>query len=385
MKIGLVLDDGLDAPDGVQQYILTVGTWLSKQGHEVHYLVGQTVRDDIKNLHSLSKNVDVRFNRNRLSIPVSASGARLDVLLQEQKFDVLHVQLPYSPQLAGKMLRRVSDKTAVVGTFHILPYGRLQSFGSRVLAKIVSKTLARFDTIVAVSTAARDFAKSRMGIEASVLPNAVNLAAFSEGKKLKQFDDGRQNVVFLGRLVERKGAMQLLQAVAVLYKRGDFRNRRLIIAGHGPQRPKLDAFIAKHNLQDSVVMAGWLTEADKPNYLKTATVAVLPSMSGESFGIVLVEAIASGAGVVLAGDNPGYRYVMDNNEQTLVDPLDTKEFANKLQKLLDNESLRKSLRDQQIAHIESYDIGVVGPQLEKLYRLAIAKRNHYSDNDTHEQ
>lgn len=77
MKIGFVLDDGLDSPDGVQQYILTLGTWLEKQGHEVHFLVGQTERTDISNVHVLARNIGVRFNHNRLTIPLPANHGRI--------------------------------------------------------------------------------------------------------------------------------------------------------------------------------------------------------------------------------------------------------------------------------------------------------------------
>ena len=104
MKIGLVLDDTLDTPDGVQQYVLQVGAWLTDQGHEVHYLVGQTARTDIPNLHSLSRNLKVRFNGNRMSMPLPASRRKLRAFLQEMQFDVLHVQVPYSPFMAGRLL-----------------------------------------------------------------------------------------------------------------------------------------------------------------------------------------------------------------------------------------------------------------------------------------
>src|SRR4051812_47082988 len=91
-KIGFVLDDGLDKPDGVQQYILTLGAWLSEQGHEVHYLVGQTNRTDIKNVHSLSKNIRVQFNGNRMSIPLPTSSRKLRSFLRAEHFDILHIQ-----------------------------------------------------------------------------------------------------------------------------------------------------------------------------------------------------------------------------------------------------------------------------------------------------
>src|ERR1039458_1701699 len=96
LKVALVLDDGLDKPDGVQQYVLSVGRWLSAQCHEVHYLVGQTARTDVTNTHSLSRNIRVSSNGNRLTIPLPTSRKKLGKLLEDEQFDVLHVQTPYT-------------------------------------------------------------------------------------------------------------------------------------------------------------------------------------------------------------------------------------------------------------------------------------------------
>src|ERR1039458_8447904 len=104
LKVGFVLDDSLDKTDGVQQYILSLGSWLKQQGHDVHYLVGETVRTDIPNVHSLSRNINARFNSNRMSTPLPASPARIRKLLEDVQFDVLHVQIPYSPFLAQQII-----------------------------------------------------------------------------------------------------------------------------------------------------------------------------------------------------------------------------------------------------------------------------------------
>jgi phosphatidylinositol alpha-mannosyltransferase len=157
LTIGFVLDDSLDSTDGVQQYVLTLGVWLTEQGHTVHYLVGETKRTDVPNIHSLSRNVRVKFNQNRLSIPRFAPKSALRQLFQEVDFDVLHVQMPYSPMLAARVIALAPAKTAVVGTFHILPAGGLQASASRLLGVIERKSLRRFSSIVSVSEPARQF------------------------------------------------------------------------------------------------------------------------------------------------------------------------------------------------------------------------------------
>ncbi|MEJ0073018.1 MAG: glycosyltransferase family 4 protein [Candidatus Saccharibacteria bacterium] len=159
MKIGLVLDDTLDTPDGVQQYVLLVGGWLSEQGHDVRYLVGNTTRTDLKGVHSLSRNLKVKFNGNRMSMPLPSSKRRLRAFLQREQFDVLHVQVPYSPLLAGRLLAVAPSSTAVIGTFHILPYTRLVTLANRLLAVLNRRSGRRFDRMLAVSAPAAAFAK----------------------------------------------------------------------------------------------------------------------------------------------------------------------------------------------------------------------------------
>ena len=374
VKIGFVLDDGLDPPDGVQQYVLTLGRWFVKQGHDVHYLVGQTSRSDIPQVHSLAKNVKVSFNGNKMTIPLGVSVNRIRQILKDQQFDVLHVQMPYSPQFAGRVIAAADDSTAVIGTFHILPYGRLQAWGAKILKLLINKSLQRFDAIVAVSGAAQEFASKAMNIDSTIVPNAVDLVNFKAGKKIDKYDDSKQNIIFLGRLVERKGCMQLLKAYELLRNQGNANDTRLIIAGDGPDRTKIENFIKQNNLTDHVVMVGWLSEDEKPDYLKTADIAVMPSLSGESFGIVLVEAIASGAGVVVGGDNPGYRFVLNNESRVLVDPYNTQSFVDTLVKLLTDKQLKKTLNISQNKRITEFDVPIIGDKLLKIYKDKKANR-----------
>ena len=121
-------------------------------------------------------------------------------------------------------------------------------------------------------------------------------------------------------------------------------------------------------------MVGWLSEDEKPDYLKTADIAVMPSLSGESFGIVLVEAIASGAGVVVGGDNPGYRFVLNNESRVLVDPYNTQSFVDTLVKLLTDKQLKKTLNISQNKRITEFDVPIIGDKLLKIYKDKKANR-----------
>ncbi len=374
MKIGFVLDDSLDKPDGVQQYILTLGHWFMSHGHEVHYLVGETKRADIPNVHSLSRNYAVRFNQNRMSTPLPARREALRSLLNQEKFDVLHVQVPYSPFLAGRLMKLASSQTAVIGTFHIVPYSWLERTASRFLGAYLWRNSRRFDEVVSVSPPAARFARSAFRLRSTVVPNTINTTLLADGKALKKYADGKLNIVFLGRLVERKGCRQLLQAIQLLHKKGQLHNTRVLICGKGPLEAELKQYVHEHHLGSLVHFEGFISEIDKPDYLASAHLAVFPSLGGESFGIVLIEAMAAGAQVVLGGNNIGYRSVLGKHPLQLITPTHTEAFAHSLKHFIDSATARTAAKRWQQAAVKQYDIETVGQTLLHKYASAIAKR-----------
>lgn len=374
LKIGLVVDDTIDKTDGVQQYVLILGKWLSEQGHDVHYLVGETTRTDLANIHSLSKNIPVRFNKNRLTIPLPAKRSAIKQLLQREKFDVLHVQVPYSPFMAGKVIAAADHTTAVIGTFHILPFSTFERFASKQLGRILRPTLKRFDHMLAVSKPARAFAEQSFGVDAEVCPNVINLGMYKKSVAgLKRPEDAKKKVVFLGRLVERKGAMQLLKAVATLPKRVQD-SLEVIIGGKGELLAELKTYAKDANIAEMVRFEGFVAEEAKPAFLQQADIAVFPSTSGESFGIVLLEAMAADAGITIGGNNPGYSSVLADWPETLFDPNNTTEFARILESYLSNASKTRQLHALQQKAITQYDVAVVGKRIVTIYQNVIAKR-----------
>jgi phosphatidyl-myo-inositol alpha-mannosyltransferase len=379
MKIGFVLDDGLDKPDGVQQYILTLGSWLTKQKHTVHYLVGQSQQRDDVTVHSLSKNLKVRFNHNRMSIPLPANKERIRRLLETENYDVLHVQMPYSPQLAGRIIKLAPDHTAVVGTFHILPYGRLEQTATKALSLILKRNNRRFDALLSVSKAAQAFAKQSYGIKTQVLPNVIDIKAF-KAKKPKHKD---LRIVFLGRLVERKGCEALLRAVALL-PHSVKEQLTVVIGGTGPLKRKLVSLAKKLNLSEQVSFEGFIAEKDKAAFLAQADLAVFPAYGGESFGIVLLEAMAAKAQVVLAGDNPGYASVLGSVRKTLLPAANIRKMSEQIELFLRDPELRAMIHEQQQKLVKQYDVKIVGTKLVAIYTQAIAKRPPTSHNTEHE-
>jgi phosphatidylinositol alpha-mannosyltransferase len=362
LKIGFVLDDTLDTPDGVQQYVMTIGNWLSKQGHDVHYLVGESKRQDIKNIHSMAKNIKVRFNKNRLSIPLPTNKKMIVKKLAQLDLDIIHVQMPYSPLFAGRVISATEPKTKIIGTFHIVPANWLHTAGAKSLEILNRHTIGQFDEIISVSPAAATFARMAFGIETTVIPNAVNLNNMAH----KAVKNKVPKIVFLGRLVERKGCQYLLKSLLNLQNqyKGKY---NVVIAGKGHLKQKLVKYTKLKRLKH-IKFIGFVEEKNKAKLLAGADIAVFPSTGGESFGIVLIEAMAAGARVVLGGDNVGYRGVLSDHPDLLINPRDTVGFANRLQYFLEHEKVRKTASEWSKANIGQYDVEIVGSKILKVYK-----------------
>lgn len=373
-KIGILSDDTLDKTDGVQQYVVILGEWLRRQGHDVHYLTSTTERTDLKNIHSLSGNIHVRFNGNRNRMPLPASPARVREFMREQQFDIVHIQTPYSPLLGGQVIQAVGSRTAVVGTFHVFPHSSLMSIGTKALGLAVSWQLKRFQEMIATSTAAAAFAKQSYGLSTTVIPNMLGLEQFINARPDKPHRRDKVRIVFMGRLVERKGVGHLLRAVEFLQRNyKTVHEYEVIIGGKGPLFDELDRYVSEYSLQDRVQFTGFVPEDEKAAFLAAADIAVFPSTGGESFGISVVEGLAAVHGVVLAGDNPGYRTVMEGSKRQLVDPSDIPTFAHVLASYIDDPKRRQAAHKWQSSHVSQYDTEVVAPHVLEVYERALQK------------
>ncbi len=374
LRVGLVLDTSLDSDEGVPRYVIDIGQWLTSQGHEVHYLVGQTDKRQLPNLHSLSRNIKVRFNGTTTTIPLPTSRRKLRRFMASHPFDVLHVQTPHHPLMAQHLIRAASPDTAVIGTFHVLPYNWLSRMGNKTLGLWLKPSLKRFDRMLAVSPVAADYCRWSFGVRAEVLPNVVDYNLFRTAKPLQKYDDDVATILYLGRLVPRKGCLKLLEAIALLAKRTDLPPFRVMICGSGPLKHRLERYIAENDMGDIVELAGFVSDEDKPRYYASADIAAFPSSGGESFGIVLLEAMASGRAVVLAGDNPGYRSVMHSQQGLLFDPSDAEQLADKIAHYLTDKAEADAMRKWGSAYSADFDVAVVGTKLLGIYESALRKR-----------
>ena len=363
MVIGLVLDDTLDRSDGVQQAVLAIGENLRQRGHDVHYIVAETTNAEVKNVHSMSKFVSVNFNGNSVRTPLPASKDKLATLFATVDFDVLHVQMPFSPLLSGRVIASSGKLTKIFGTFHILPYNIIAEGGTKLLGLATKQSVARMKRCFAVSEPAKRFMDSAFGTfnKSSVLPNPVDYAFYSSFKK-KPNDKTR--IVFVGRFEARKGVKQLIEAYANLPESMRM-HTELTMIGKGPLDDVVRLRAQQLNLE--VNFPGFVSQEEKAQALANADIAVFPSVSGESFGIVLTEAMAAGAGVTIGGNNPGYASVLEPWPETLFDPKNSMLFTQKLAEFINHPNKREQIGMRQREAVKQYDIEVVVSELERRY------------------
>lgn len=365
LRIALVLDDSLDRPDGVQQYALTLGRWLEKRGHDVHYVVPDTKRRDIAGLHSIGRSFPVSFNRNTLQFPLPTNKRAIKRLLETYSFDIVHVQLPHNPIFSGRLLRLLPDHTVVIGTFHVAPFGRLERLATRLLAYLYIRQRKLFSSIISVSAIAKPYADVLYKANSEIIPNAVDIKRFSGSKKRRSTT--HFEIRFLGRLVERKGCHYLIHAFSKLIDDYPELDVRLTIGGRGKEEQNLRTLVDKLRLANVVTFAGFIAEDDKPQFLADADIMAFPSTGGESFGISLVEAMATPGVVCVAGDNPGYRDVLVPRS-VICSPYDSQAFSKLLYKIISTWTYRQKITKQQTDSAVQYDVNVIGNRLLDVYK-----------------
>lgn len=370
MRIGLLIDDSFDYPDGVQQYAKTVGRWLVKQGHSVAYIASSSQADDVP-VTSLTKNIRVSFNGNVVRTPLPITLRKASSFARTNQLDVLHVQMPYSPFFAGKLIRAYKNRgTRIVGTFHIVPFAKTDIYAAKLQRYTLRSTLPLFDEVCSVSKAAQSFAFDTFGIHSSVVPNAVDIDRFRQASI--DTVHSKTTITFLGRLVERKGCRHLLEAISRVISSHPTLRKGLIvrIGGSGHLEASLRARSRELGIDDIVQFDGFIDEKKKAAYLAESDIAVFPSLGGESFGIVVVEALATGSCVVLAANNPGYAGVMGGLKRQLFDPNDTNSFSDVLHAYIaysKDADKKKQILDAQSKVASVYDTDAVGRQLIRLY------------------
>ena len=359
-------------PGGVTAHVTQLARELGRSGHEVQVLAPHSPSRE-------SQDADLHVPLGR-SVPLPSGGSiarvslswwlypKVRALLRKEQFDVIHLHEPMAPILPLCVLE-FSDSVNV-GTFHA-SYARQHLY--RITHPIIKRWQQRLHGNIAVSPAARRYVNNTFPGDYEIIPNGIDFKHFSTNvAPMPQYQDGKINILFVGRLEKRKGLRYLLEAYGKL--KWDLPNIRLIVVGPGNPDKESYRVMSSQNLQD-VEFVGRVSYDDLPRYYASADIFCSPATGAESFGIVLLEAMSAGKPVV-ASDIEGFRGVMTHGEQGLLVPKkDSNALAEALGMLARDPELRRKLGGNGNRLAEEYRWEVVAGRVEAYYNTCLKAAN----------
>jgi phosphatidylinositol alpha-mannosyltransferase len=370
MKIGIVCPYNILKGGGVQEHVREMQAELKRRGHTVKVITPLPRDTDVINLADtifVGTSTDFRSPMHT-SVQVSATVdiEKIDSVLAEEKFDIIHFHEPWVPVISRQILLR-SDSVNIA-TFHAkVPETMMSRTVVRVVTPYMKSVLKYLHELTAVSESAAEYARSLTDAHITFVPNGINLDKYKvQPKKTK----APTNILYVGRLERRKGVKYLLQAFQQLSAQCP--DVVLRIAGSGPDREKLELLAEDLKLKN-VEFLGYVSDAEKHKLFAEASLFCSPAIYGESFGIVLLEAMATGL-VAVAGDNSGYADLMQGvGALSVVDTHNPREFARRLKLLLDEPALRKIWQDWAATYVKQFSYIKIVDQYEVLYAEALKR------------
>lgn len=361
MRIGIVCPYSWDIPGGVSAHVADLAEALIRMGHHVSVLAPAEFDELLPNyVVSTGKPRAVKYNGSvaRLSFgPIAAR--KVSKWIEEGEFDVLHVHEPLAPSLS--VLACWAAKGPIVATWHSsMDKSRMMLTLSKLAQTAMEKVSAR----IAVSEAARTTLIKHVGGDAVVIPNGVDISAFTNAKPMFGWPGTNQSIVFLGRGDEpRKGLSVLVDAYPEI--RRQHPNVRLLIAGPGEPADTLKKLSREDRA--SVTVLGMVAPQDKASVLASGTVYVAPNTGGESFGIVLLEAMASGTPVI-ASDLEAFQRVLDNGKAGITfENENSDDLARVVSELLSDPARCAELSAQGKLRAAEFDWSVVAERIVDVY------------------
>jgi phosphatidylinositol alpha-mannosyltransferase len=373
VKIALVSPYDFAYPGGVCIHISCLEQQFTKMGHDVRVIAPAS-----KAISGFGDRF-IPIGRPR-PIPTSGSIARLTLslrlssrikeVLDRERFDIVHLHEPLMPMLCTSVLRL--SPTATVGTFHASNGRPGYNLGRPISRFFLKKWFRKLHGKIAVSQPAMEFAYGHFPGYYNIIPNGVDLEHFNpDVAPIEEFNDGRPNILFVGRMEKRKGLNYLLDAFRRVKE--DMPEARLIAVGPGTRlRRQYEKQVARQGLKD-VVFVGFASYEDLPRYYRTADVFCAPATGSESFGIVLLEAMALGKPVV-ASDIEGYASVVsDGVDGVLVPPRDSHSLALSLIELLNEEPRRRRMGAEGMAKAQNYGWDSIARRVLDYYKRVLSE------------
>jgi phosphatidylinositol alpha-mannosyltransferase len=360
MRIGMVCPYSFDVPGGVQSHVLQLAKVMRARGHEVSVLAPASPHVSLPDyVVSAGRAIAIPYNGSvaRLQFSPAVHG-RVRKWLTQGDFDVLHLHEPNAPSLSMWALRVAQGP--IVATFHTSTTKSLTlSVFQGVLRPWHEKIVGR----IAVSDVARRWQMEALGSDAVEIPNGVDVGSLASAAPLDGYPRPGKTVLFLGRYDEpRKGMSVLLDALPRVVER--FGDVQLLIVGHGDE-DELRGQAGE--LAERMCFLGLVDDAGKASAMRSADVYCAPNIGGESFGIVLVEAMAAGTPVV-ASDLDAFRRVLSDGEVGSLVPVgEAAALADALIEVLDNDVLRQRYVAAGSEAVRRYDWSVVASQIMRVY------------------
>jgi phosphatidylinositol alpha-mannosyltransferase len=363
LRIGLVCPYSWDVPGGVQNHIRDLAEFLINNGHHVEVLAPATESEDLPDyVVSAGRAVSIPYNGAvaRLLFGVRANN-RVRSWINDGDFDLLHLHEPAIPSLS--LLACWAGEGAMVGTFHAAAKYQKAIFAiGPILEPVIEKLSAR----IAVSESARLTLTAHLETDAIVIPNGIYAANYRDGSARPEWQGN--TIGFLGRFEEdRKGLPVLLDALPIISRFTP--DIRVLIAGPGDSEEVLAK--VDPQLRNRVEFLGKISEEEKADFLASVSLYIAPNTGGESFGIILAEAMAGGAAVV-ASDIPAFADVLGNGQYgALFESENSEDLAKVIIDLLRDETKRRELAAAGAIHAQRFDWGQVGEEIFEVYELAM--------------
>ena len=363
LRIGLVCPYSWDFPGGVQNHVRDLAEFLISNGHYVEVLAPATESEDLPDyVVSAGRAISIPYNGAvaRVLFGVGAN-SRVRSWINDGDFDLLHLHEPAIPSLS--LLACWAGEGAMVGTFHAAAKYQKAIFAiGPILEPVIEKLSAR----IAVSESARLTLTAHLETDAIVIPNGIYADNYRDGSSRPQWQGN--TVGFLGRFEEdRKGLPVLLDALPIISR--FIPDIRVLIAGPGDSEEVLAK--VDPQLRHRVEFLGKISEEDKADFLASVSLYIAPNTGGESFGIILAEAMAGGAAVV-ASDIPAFADVLGHGQYgALFESENSENLAKVIIDLLRDETKRKELAAAGAVHAQRFDWGQVGEEIFEVYELAM--------------
>jgi phosphatidylinositol alpha-mannosyltransferase len=378
LKIGLVTPYDYPFPGGVTEHISHLYSHFTEAGHQVRILAPssqadvETAQPDVYRLGKTIIPVPANQSIARLTLSLTLS-RRVKQILDYERFDVIHLHEPLVPALPLTVLRL--SKTANVATFHVT---RDSYFGYLYAKPLLKRFMSKLHGRIAVSLTARDFVRQYFGGDYRIIPNGIDVEAYAKPRPpFPDLQDGKINLLFVGRLDKRKGLIYLLKALP--HVKYHFPNLRLTVVGafDEVQIEEYRDFVRDTGLTD-VVFKGFVSDEDRTRYYQQCDIFCSPAIGRESQGVVLLEAMAAGKPVI-ASALDGYRTVVRHEQDgLLVPPADETALAVGLCRLLSDVALRQRLAGAGYAKVQDYSWSRVARELLDCYGRAIAEFRRHS-------